>query len=72
MMNCKQATALLSQRQERPLTQVERLSLRFHLMMCSGCRNFSRQMESLRAMSRGYAKGGASTTHAEREQRDKP
>lgn len=56
-MNCKQATLLLSQRQDRTLTRRETLSLRFHLLMCRGCRNFAGQMDSLRAISRGYAKG---------------
>ncbi|WP_239692626.1 zf-HC2 domain-containing protein [Microbulbifer mangrovi] len=56
-MECKQATQLLSQRQERPLNRGEKFSLRLHLMLCKGCRNFAGQMDSLRAISRGYAKG---------------
>jgi predicted anti-sigma-YlaC factor YlaD len=48
MLNCKQATALLSQRMERKLGPGERLSLKMHLVMCSGCRNFGRQMDFLR------------------------
>lgn len=57
MMNCKAATTLLSQQMDRPLTLKERLSLRFHLMMCSGCRNFDNQMHDLRQITRIYAKG---------------
>ncbi|WP_255463338.1 zf-HC2 domain-containing protein [Microbulbifer sp. YPW1] len=56
-MQCKQATQLLSLRQERPLNRREKFSLRIHLMLCKGCRNFATQMDSLRAISRGYAKG---------------
>lgn len=59
MMHCKKATALLSQQQERPLNSGERFSLRFHLMLCRGCRNFAEHMNNLRAISRGYAKGVA-------------
>ncbi|WP_227718310.1 zf-HC2 domain-containing protein [Microbulbifer sp. Q7] len=56
-MNCKQATQLLSLQQERPLSRREKFSLRFHLMLCKACRNFSTQMDSLRTISRRYAKG---------------
>lgn len=57
MMNCKEATALLSKQQEVPLSASDKLGLRFHLFLCRGCRNFSVQMNSLRMISRGYAKG---------------
>ncbi len=52
MLNCKQATELMSQKMDRNLHFGMRMSLRMHLMMCSGCRNFSRQMEFLRRASR--------------------
>jgi hypothetical protein len=57
MMNCKQATELMSQQMERPLTFRERMSLRFHTMMCSGCSNFDDHMHDLRHITRVYAKG---------------
>lgn len=57
MMNCRQATELMSQQMDRPLTTKERLALRFHLMMCSGCRNFDQQMHDLRKITRVYVKG---------------
>ncbi|BCB27383.1 hypothetical protein SKTS_22690 [Sulfurimicrobium lacus] len=47
MLNCKQATALMSQEQDRPLDLKERLGLRFHVSMCAGCRNFRKQMAFL-------------------------
>ena len=52
MINCKQATELLSQAQDRPLRFGERLGLRFHLMICAGCANFGRQMAVLREACR--------------------
>ncbi|WP_027856776.1 zf-HC2 domain-containing protein [Marinobacterium jannaschii] len=55
MMNCKQATRMLSDAQERPLTLKERSTLKLHLMMCSGCRNFGDQMQSLRGFARDYS-----------------
>tara|TARA_R110002167_G_scaffold28883_1_gene96607 strand:+ start:161 stop:412 length:252 start_codon:yes stop_codon:yes gene_type:complete len=56
MMNCKQATRLLSDAQERPLSWSERLAVKLHISMCSGCRNFASQMPSLRQIARAYAK----------------
>ncbi len=57
MMNCKQATRLLSDGQERPLTVAERSSLKFHTLMCTSCRRFQGQMGTLRQLAQSYAKG---------------
>lgn len=56
MLNCQQVTRLYSESQERSLTLHERMSLKMHVMMCSGCRNFGKQMHSLRHIARTYAK----------------
>ncbi|MEJ2529617.1 MAG: zf-HC2 domain-containing protein [Gammaproteobacteria bacterium] len=47
-MNCKQATQQVSQKQDRTLSIKEQLTLRFHLAMCSGCRNYNRQIKLIR------------------------
>jgi hypothetical protein len=47
---------------ERALGLRERMSLGAHLMMCSGCSNFRRQMSALREISREYAEGRAAST----------
>ncbi len=39
MLNCREVTELCSAELERPLRTGEALSLRVHLMMCSGCTN---------------------------------
>ena len=57
MMNCQHATRLLSEAQDRKLSLKERATLKFHIMMCTGCRNFGKQMKELRAFTRGYVKG---------------
>ena len=57
MLNCEQATALISAAQERPLTLREKMGLRFHIMMCSGCRNFERNVNSMRKAMRQFANG---------------
>jgi hypothetical protein len=54
MLNCKETTGLISQGQDRPLTTVERIRLRLHLLLCSGCRNFNRQLDFLRTALRRY------------------
>jgi len=48
MMNCKQATALISQAQDRPLSRRERLALRLHTLICKGCNNYNRQLAFIR------------------------
>lgn len=57
MLNCKEVTELCSQEMERPLRLGEKTSLSMHLMMCSGCTNFRRQMKTLRQVMRAYAEG---------------
>lgn len=37
---------------EEPLPGLDRVRLRLHQLMCSGCRNFSRQIGFLRQTSR--------------------
>ena len=48
MMNCNQATQIISQSQDRNLSLKERYQLKFHLLMCSGCSNCNKQIEFIR------------------------
>ena len=52
MYSCEQASKLSSRAMEEPLGTLERIQLKFHLMMCTNCTNFSRQIEFLRRASR--------------------
>ena len=55
--NCRQATRLMLQEQDRELTSTERAALQLHLGICSACRKFRNQAEVMRqAMERwrGY------------------
>jgi len=54
MMNCHEATRLMSESKERTLSTRERMALRFHTMMCAGCRRFDGQLDFLRTASRTY------------------
>lgn len=55
MMNCHDATFLLSQARERPLAFSERMKLRLHVSLCRGCANFERQLPVLGDVARTYA-----------------
>jgi hypothetical protein len=54
MLSCKEATALMSQEQDRRLGFGERLGLRLHLLICAGCGNYRRHMQVLRAACRQF------------------
>ena len=52
MYSCAEAAKRSSQAMDAPLTPLERVLLRLHLVMCERCSNFTRQMEFLRRASR--------------------
>jgi hypothetical protein len=54
MLTCKEATHLLSEGQDRKFTAAERVRLEMHLLICSGCSNFRKQMDFLRSACRRY------------------
>lgn len=64
MMNCREATELCSEEMERSLRLREQMSLAAHLMMCSGCTNFRKQMKTLRQVAQAYAEGRAVMTES--------
>ena len=51
MLTCREATQLLSEKQDRILNFKELSALQFHVMMCSPCRRFGKQMKSLSLLS---------------------
>jgi len=57
MLNCRQASRLISEAQERPLSLAEKISLKLHVLMCAGCKNFSLQVPFLSKAMRAYAHG---------------
>ncbi len=63
MLNCQEVTRLLSQAQEQKLGLQQRLPLQMHLMMCTGCRNFGKQMQTLRQITRAYTQGADERTN---------
>ena len=48
MLSCRESSKLLSERMERPLRMGERLTLRFHTMMCKACTRVEAQLLIIR------------------------
>ncbi len=63
MLNCKEVTYLCSEEMERKLTFRERMALKMHLMMCSGCSNFHDQMGFVRKAMHMYSEGQTDTEY---------
>lgn len=66
MLNCNEVTQELSRSQEEGLGLKERMALAVHLSMCSGCRNFQKQMRVLRSAMRSFAAGEDERREGER------
>jgi predicted anti-sigma-YlaC factor YlaD len=56
MLTCQQASELVSQSLDQPLSLKNRFTLKFHLMMCSACHRFNGQMRQLRSAILGLVK----------------
>jgi predicted anti-sigma-YlaC factor YlaD len=58
MLNCKQASELMSQAMDIQLPFGKRVSIKFHLIMCHGCSNFLSQIAFLRKAARQFGTCG--------------
>lgn len=56
MLDCHQATFLMSQARDRQLSVSERMKLKLHIGMCRGCARFDQQMPFLGKAARGFAR----------------
>ena len=54
IVSCREASRLLSRREEQPLTPIERIKLALHLRLCSACTRFARQLVFIRRAMVGY------------------
>ncbi len=50
MLNCKQATELVSQSLDQRLPWSKRVQLKLHLMMCKYCMRFLKQMRAIQTI----------------------
>jgi len=55
MMSCKDASVLLSEALDSPLSLRRRIGLRMHLLMCYLCRRSARQGRAIQEVVRGLA-----------------
>jgi hypothetical protein len=46
--SCKDISALVLAREDRPVTLTERLHMRFHMLICKACPKFEQQILTLR------------------------
>lgn len=65
MLNCRQVSELCSRELDERLALKHRLSMRVHLMMCSGCSNYRRQLFTLHDAARRHARGEAPAAAAD-------
>ncbi len=56
MLNCKEATKLLSDSLEQPLPLLGRAGLKMHLLMCRFCSRFEKQLLFMRQLIHLYEK----------------
>ena len=54
IIRCKDATRLVSQREDAPLSGWQQLVLRLHLSVCAACSRFEKQVEFLRSAMQRY------------------
>lgn len=59
MLSCREVSAVCSAELDRPLSLGEQVSLRTHLMMCSACTNYRKQLKQLRQAAQRYAEGNS-------------
>lgn len=55
MLNCKQATILISQSMDGKLGSKQKIGLALHLLRCSGCRTYRKQLMVLRKGAQKYS-----------------
>ncbi|MGH8737521.1 MAG: zf-HC2 domain-containing protein [Burkholderiales bacterium] len=62
MRPCSEVARLVSQGLDRELAFGERVALRVHFAICTGCRNFERQMKLLREAVQQLGESGPQST----------
>jgi len=64
MISCKEAAELAQRELDETLPFRTRLALRFHVLMCSLCRTFIRQLAAIRRLSRIAGESGPTSVVA--------
>ncbi len=58
MLSCKEAARLISEAQDRDLSVKEKANLKLHTLICSGCKNYQKQIRFIHTACQHIAKGG--------------
>jgi hypothetical protein len=48
LLNCKQASQIISQSLDNPLSWPDRMKLKFHLFICNACTRFNQQIRLIK------------------------
>ena len=56
MLTCRQATQLLSEKQDRSLLWRDRSNLQLQLLVCRSCRRYGKQIKTLSQLSKAFRK----------------
>ena len=48
MLTCKQASQIISQSLDNPLSWSDRMRLKFHLFICDACTHFNKQLRLIK------------------------
>jgi hypothetical protein len=48
LLNCKQASQIISQSLDNPLIWSDRMKLKFHLFICNACTRFNQQLRLIK------------------------
>lgn len=54
MVSCREASQLLSRREDAPLSALDRIKLGLHLRACAACTRFAQQLALIREALRRY------------------
>ena len=61
-LSCHEVTRLVSELRERSLTLKEKMELKVHVMMCSGCRNFESNVDIIHQAMHEFSKDDQHST----------
>jgi hypothetical protein len=48
LLNCKEASKIISQSLDNPLSWSNRMKLKFHLLICNACTRFNQQLRLIK------------------------
>ena len=58
-LNCEESSRLLSAKQDKSLTRIEKLALRSHLLICRSCRRYNKQLDVIHRLFQLFNKKDA-------------